>query len=312
MCTSVCNMADDTTPYACDMDLPTLITNLEGDTASTLFWFEANYMKLNPDKCHFLMSNPKEHIWIKVGEQVIWESQEEKLLGVTLDKKLKFDKHLSIICKKARAKVTALARLAKLVTFEKKRILMNAFIVSQFSYCPLVWMFCSREMNRKINRIHERALRMVYLDYTSSFDDLLRRDNTVSIHHRNIQLLAVEMFKVKNGLSIDIMQNLFNLNGNGMSNRSFLIPNIISEYKGKDSVRYFGPVVWDCMLPGNYKCIQTLENFKTEIKKWVPNNCPCRLCKCWLKRRITISYMLTEIMRTANNEDAQYIIVYIY
>ena len=182
--TSVCNMADDTTPYACDLDLPTLITNLEGDTASALFWFEANYMKLNPNKCHFLMSGPKEHMWIKVGEQIIWESQEEKLLGITIDKKLKFDKHLSIICKKASAKVTALARLANLVTFEKKRILMNAFIESQFSYCPLVWMFCSRDMNRKINRIHERALRMVYLDYTSSLDDLLRRDKTVSIHQR--------------------------------------------------------------------------------------------------------------------------------
>ena len=280
ICTSVCNMADDTTPYACDVDLPTLITNLEGDTASALFWFEANYMKLNTNKCHFLMSGPKEHMWIKVGEEVIWESQEEKLLGITIDKKLKFDKHLSIICKKASAKVTALARLAKLMTFKKRRLLMNAFIESQFSYCPLVWMFCSRDLNGKINRIHERALRMVYLDYTCSLDDLLRRDNTVSIHHRNIHLLAIEMFKVKNDLSVEIMQTLFNLNNDsGMSKKSFFIPNVNSEYNGKDSIRYFGPVVWDCMLPDNLKSIQTLEEFKTEIKKWVPDNCPCRLCK---------------------------------
>ena len=279
ICTSVCNMADDTTPYACDMDLTTLITNLEGDTASALFWFEANNMKLNPDKCHFLISGPKEHIWVKVGEEVIWESQEEKLLGITLDKKLKFDVHLSIICKKVSAKVTALARLVKLITFEKKRILKNAFIESQFSYCPLVWMFCSRNMNRKINHIHERALRLVYLDYTSSFEDLLKKDGTVSIHHRNIQLVAIEMFKVKNGLNIEIMQSLFNLNQNDASKKSFFIPNVNTEYKRKDSIRYFGPIVWDRMLPEDLKSIQTLEEFKTEIKRWVPDNCPCSLCK---------------------------------
>ena len=156
---------------------------------------------------------------------------------------------------------------------------MNAFIESQFSYCPLVWMFCSRDMNRKINRIHERALRLVYLDYTSGLDDLLRKDNTVSIHHRNIQLVAIEMFKVKNNLSLEIMQTLFNINDNGMCKKSFFIPNVITEYKGKDSIRYFGPVVWDCMLPEKLKSIETLEEFKTDIKKWVPENCPCRLCK---------------------------------
>ena len=76
--TSVCNMADDTTPYACDVDLPNLIRNLESDTASVIFWFEANYMILNLDKCHALISRKKtlvEQLYIQVGEHVIWESR---------------------------------------------------------------------------------------------------------------------------------------------------------------------------------------------------------------------------------------------
>ena len=120
---------------------------------------------------------------------------------------------------------------------------------------------------------------MVYLDYTRSFEDLLKKDGTVSIHHRNIQLVAIEMFKVKNGLNIEIMQSLFNLNQNDASKKSFFIPNVNTEYKGKDSIRYFGPIVWDRMLPEDLKSIQTLEEFKTEIKRWVPDNCPCSLCK---------------------------------
>ena len=194
--TNVCNIADDTTPYACNTDLATLLHNLESDTASAIIWFEANYMKLNQNKCHFLASGSPEHLWVKVGEHVIWETSQEKLLGLTIDKELKFKNHLLGVCKKASAKVTALARLVKIVPFDKKRLLMKSFIESQFSYCPLLWMFCSRELNKKINHIHESGLRMVYKDYTSSFEDLLVKDESVCIHHRNIQKVAIEMFKV--------------------------------------------------------------------------------------------------------------------
>ena len=69
---------------------------------------------------------------IEVGEQVGWESLQEKLLGMTIDKKLIFQKHVSDICKKASGKLTALTRLARIMPFDKKRILMNAFIESQF------------------------------------------------------------------------------------------------------------------------------------------------------------------------------------
>ena len=119
LCTSVCNVADDTTPYACDMDLQNLLHRLEGDIASAIFWFEANCMKLNQAKCHFLISGSTEQLWTKVGEQFNWESNKEKLLGIHIDKGLKFEFHLLDICKKARAKVTTLARLAKIVPFQK-------------------------------------------------------------------------------------------------------------------------------------------------------------------------------------------------
>ena len=100
-------------------------------------------------------------------------------------------------------------------------------------------------MNNKINRIHERALRLVYLDYTSSFDELLKKDNSVCIHHRNIQLVAIEMYKVLKGLGPEIMRSLFDIDYNTRSEKSFLRPNIKSKFNGENSIRYFGPVVWD-------------------------------------------------------------------
>ena len=281
--TEVCNIADDTTPYACDADLVALLQNLESDVASAILWFDANYMKLNQPKCHFIApSHSPEELWIKVGQQIIWESKQERLLGLDVDKQLKFEKHVKNICQKASAKVTALSRLIRIVSMEKKKILMNSFIESQFSFCPLVWMFCfSRKLNDRINHIHERGLRIVYDDYTSSFEHLLKINGSVTIHHRNIQLVAVVMFKVKDGLCPEIMKDLFQLNQNPDNRSTFVIPKVNSEYMGKLSLRYFGPVVWETMLPEDYKNIDNLSKFENDIKGWIPQ-CKCRLCKTYV------------------------------
>ena len=78
----------------------------------------------------------------------------------------------------------------------KKRIIMKSFSESQFGHCPLIWMFYSRGLNNKINRIQERALIIIYNDKSSSYGNLLTKDRSVTIHQRNITALAVEIYKV--------------------------------------------------------------------------------------------------------------------
>ena len=89
---------------------------------------------------------------------------------------------------------------------------MNAFFTSQSSYCPLVWMCRSRANNNKINRLHERCLRIVHNDKQSSLNELLEKDGSVPIHMKNIQILATEMYKLINNLSSPIMNRVFELN----------------------------------------------------------------------------------------------------
>jgi hypothetical protein len=284
--THTCNFADDTTLNVFSKSLEELLHNLEYDTLSAIIWFENNFMKLNKDKCHFLVSgNIHEHLFAKVGNEMIWESAEEKLLGITIDKNLNFNSHLSKLCKKVGQKVTALARIVKLLPFHKRRTLLKTFIESQFSYCPLVWMFCSRQINRKINRIHERALRLVYKDYKSSFNELLKNDKSISIHHRNIHCVAIEMYKAKNDLSPPFMKEIFDLKC-GPSTRkgdAFIRPRVNTVYKGDNSLRIYGPIVWNKMLPDNLKVCSSLSEFKNKIKSWIPENCLCRLCKNYVK-----------------------------
>ena len=93
----------------------------------------------------------------------------------------------------------------------KKRTLMNALFNSQFNYCTLVWMRHSRENNNRINRLHERCLRIIYNDKRSSFNALLEKDGSVSIHERNIKILATEMFNVSKNLAPPQMHEVFKL-----------------------------------------------------------------------------------------------------
>ena len=95
--------------------------------------------------------------------------------------------------------------------FNKRKLAVNSFFSSQFNYCPLILMCHNRTYNNKINRLHERCLRLIYNDKHSSFEELLEKDNSVSIHHKNLHVLATEMFKVHIKSSPEIMQEVFPL-----------------------------------------------------------------------------------------------------
>ena len=283
--TEATNYADDTNIYACDMDLGNLIRRLEHDSLVAIEWFESNYMKLNGDKCHFLIAgNKHEHLWLNFGESQIWETQSEKILGVTIDNKLKFEEHIKSILASAGKKLSAIARMSHILSFSKLRLLMKSFVDSQFSYCPLIWMFCSRSMNNRINKLQERTLRILYRDDISSFEELLVRDNSITAHERNIKLLAKEMYKVKN----DILPNALgefitkrDLRYNLRNHPTFTRDKANTTQYGTESMNILGPKIWD-IIPSEIKNAETLDSFNVNIKKWKVKNCPCRLCKTFV------------------------------
>ena len=102
----------------------------------------------------------------------------EKFFGIKIDNKLTLEEHVEGLCKKASQKVSAVARISSLMKFEQRKRIVNLFITSHFSHYPLVWMFHSRRLNNRIDHIHERALKIIYQDYDSSFKELLRKDKT--------------------------------------------------------------------------------------------------------------------------------------
>ena len=195
--TEICNYADDTTIYACGPNIENVIMHLENDALKITEWFPNNCMKLNEDKCHVMIFGAKgsNETTIKIGEARVKESTEENLLGITFDQSFSFKQHVKALCKKACQKLHALARISRYMDTEKLQRLMRAFVLSHFSYCPLVWMFYNRALNHGINHIHERALRIAYKDYENDFGFLLEQSKSVPIHVRNLQLLMTEIYK---------------------------------------------------------------------------------------------------------------------
>ena len=264
--TDICNYADDTTIYACDDNLDNVIARLENDSSIIIQWFANNFMKLNTDKCHLLIlgRNSNQHITVNVGDSVIGNTEEEKLLGVVIDKRLTFETHISKLCKKAGNKLFALARISGYMDSNKLRILMRAFVISQFQYCPLVWMFHSRHLNNKINRIHERALRIAYKDYESSFNTLLGKDDSVSIHAKNLQTLLIEMFKTKENINPPFMREIFcerTVTYNLRNNNEFLLPMVRTTSYGSETIKYRGQRLW-LSLPQHIRNAQSINEFK--------------------------------------------------
>ena len=256
--------ADDNTQFVVRDNIADVIKAFEKIREDLLNWFLNNEIKLNTDKCHLFL-NSQEPNMLKIGDLQISNSLREKLLGITFDCKLKFNKHIEDIHQKASQKLNALAGLAPYMGTTKKRILMNAFFKSQFNYCPLVWMCCNRSLNTKINRLHERCLRIVYNDKKSNFNELLVKDGSVSIHHQNLQKLAVEMFKVSRGLSPEIVNGLF----------QFLVV--------QKALNFLGPKIWT-LVPNEMKQLEGLGKFRNAIKQWKLTSCPCRLYKRYLHR----------------------------
>ena len=161
---------------------------------------------------------------------------------------------------------------------------MRAFITSQFQYCPLIWMFHSRQLNQKINKIQERALRITYKDTESTFSELLQKDCAVTIHTKNLQMLMTEMYKTKNGLNPSFMQEMFRENTthyNLRNNNEFTQPRVRSVSNGTESIRFKGPQLWQT-LPPTIRNSETLCRFKKEIKNWYGEHCPCRLCRTFI------------------------------
>ena len=279
----VVNYADDTTPFSANETWALVERDLDLASNTIFEWLSINHLQGNADKSVLIANLASKDLYLTIQNEIIQNSDTARILGVTVDNYLTYEEHITKLCNKASQRISAFARIANFLNLDKRLKIMNAFFKSQFSYCPLVWMFHTRKLEKRMNHLHERCLRLVYQDNISSFEELLDRNGTVTFHHKSLQLLAIELFKHKNNLSKQL-KDIFLRDPRVFPTRKgsfFKSRSVRTVFNGEESLSYLGPKIWE-LLPPHLKEEKDLKTFKISIKHWRPMLCPCRNCRIYI------------------------------
>ena len=245
-------------------------------------WFYENFMVLNPGKSHYMClgKNLDDKEVLNFNELTTKSSKEVEILGIKIDSNLNFNNHIKPIFRKAGQKLSAVLRISSNLNMKQKKLLYKSMIKPQFNYRPLVWMFCSRQSNSLIKKMHEWSLKISYKDQKTSYHNLLENHNGVTIHQRNLQVLVMGIYKIVNGVTPLIMNPLSEFRSNEYNIRNFQL--LSTDFRrtvnyGIETITHRAPSLW-AKLPSKYKLVASLEKFKVKIKKWKCDTYPCRLC----------------------------------
>lgn len=280
---TIYNYADDNTLSYADYNLQNVIQNLESDSLKMLDWFDYNLMKANPDKFQALAIGKKtfDHkiIFELNGNRIECEN-DVKLLGVTIDYKLNFDKHISEICKKASRQLNVLKRIGKYLNKLGRLTIYYSFILSNLNYCPLTWHFCSEKNTIKMEKIQERALRFVYDNYTCSYEELLNLSKLPSLKVRRLRSIAIETYKIINKECPSYLYDLINIKNHQYSFRycnTTDLPQVRTTRYGLNSFRYTAAKLWN-ELPDHFRLETNFNQFSKLISTWSGSACHCSAC----------------------------------
>ena len=200
------------------------------------------------------------------------------LLGITIDNKLIFKKHIENLCRTAQYKLHALTRIRKYLTLDKSILLGNTFINSQFNYAPLMWMFCRKNLYHKIKKNHHRTLKAIYQS-EESYKNLLLESSSVSVHQRLLRFLVTETYKGTTQINPEFIWPYFTSNSisyNLSKGPILYLPSTNSTYYVINSVHFRVSLICN-NLPRDIKFCKSLSEFKTKINKF-GCGCGCVVC----------------------------------
>jgi len=277
----VYNYADDNTLSCVHKDPKIVKSTLEKACHVAVTWFHVNHMKVNPDKFQFMLFQSNDIFYLDVAGTIVNPVDTIKLLGVYIDKKLCFSDHVeSILCKGAK-QVNVLGRLCRQLSESCKLNILDAFIVSNFNYCSLAYHFCKTSDACKLERLLKRALRFVYLDFTSSYGELLAKANKCPLYVQRTRLMLEAVHKIISNKLPPIEPNFYVQSRvedvYSLRNTNLLVQPRFNTIKyGYNSLRYEGTTLWNNM-PDALKC-DDLRTFKINVVKHI-KVCQCGFCQ---------------------------------
>ena len=217
---------------------------------------------------------------MNINNETLNGSRDVTLLGITIDDQLSFTKQVTIMCRTAANKLSAIKRLNKYLSKVTKMQMVKTFVLSQFNYCPFVWYFCGNGNIHKMEKIQERALRFIENDYTSEYKEILAISNESTLYLKRVRIMAQEVYKSINGLNPKYVQELLVARNSEYSNRRPLdlyVPRVKQITYGYKSYFYEAPSIWNS-LPLEIRRAENYNTFKKLVKAWSGLSCRCNYC----------------------------------
>ena len=283
-CSELYNYADDNTLLAVGRSITQVKDRLTVDSANAISWFQSNLMEANPDKFSFMLFGKDvlpDGETLKLNNVNIPCEQNVKLLGVTLDHKLNFGKHICDLAAKAGAQLSALTRMKRFLDEKSKLLVVKTFILSHFRYCPIIWHFCGRGNTNKLEGIQKRALKLAFGNSTSDYERLLNLASLTTLETSRQKSILIEVYKIINDLSPTYLRDLFTRPHSRYvtrnSNYGLAMPITKTVTYGTHSLKSFGTVLWNS-VPVEIKTADSLSNFKSKLSEWKGTSCICSIC----------------------------------
>ena len=273
------NYADDTTIMSCDINVHTVIENLENTANVIIDWYSNNSMKVNPDKFNAIIFCKNECVNLTFNDITIKSMDEVKLLGIKIDKQLTFNSHVSDLCQKTSRQVNALCRLRNVASKESKFIMYKTYILSNFNYCSTIWHYCGKIATIKIEKLNKRALRIVFNDNTSTYNELLSMSKNECLFVMREKCIISAVFKCINNIAPSYLNNLFKMRDSLSITRRknmLLQPKVRTTKYGLLSMRYDGARLWNNVMASNIY-ITNINEFKAMLKNHL-YTCQCNMC----------------------------------
>ena len=227
--TILSNFADDNTLTAIAGSIDEVKKLLKEESAIAVKWYTDNDLKVNTSKFQTMLlgSNDTTDFSVEVMGNSIEQTHSTRLLGISIDKNLAFDSHVSELCKKVATQLAVLTRFKRILDIPSKLAIVKTFIMSHFKYCSIIYHFCSCESSQKMDRIIERALRYVYSDFDSTYNDLLEKSDLASLENDRQKDIVIQTFKILHGIA----------------------PGYLNKFIGRRNIGYGTRQLYDLCLP---------------------------------------------------------------
>ena len=214
----------------------------------------------------FLASNDLFHLLITFANRILNVRSDHR----DIDYQLNFDQHISNLCRKAGQQLNVLKRLSPFLSRLNKLTIFHTFIhvLSNFNHCPLAWHFCSESNSKKLEKTQERALRFVYDDFKSTYEELLNKAIIPFLHIKRIRTMAVETFRILNDMSPPLLSDLVRIRDCSAHNFRYQnllqVPQVRTTKNGKKSFRFAAAILWNS-FPDSFRQVSSFNQFKDLI-----------------------------------------------